>query len=133
MSVIARELGVGVYALRRVVDRLYAEGARELAYNKTAKGGVFVYDVEAIKIAAAPHLTELRAKRAAREADQAASFERRVEANIPKEPQLWAASAEAFGVSTEAPQNQMTALLLPPAPSRHPEPEVIVMLKRQSP
>jgi hypothetical protein len=92
MSVIARELGVGAYALRRVVDRLYREGARALAYTKTAKGS-FVYDVDAVKGAVAPHLAELRAKWATREAEQARITQRRAAARMGHRDKRMAAKA----------------------------------------
>jgi hypothetical protein len=76
MSVIARDLGVGAYALRRIVDRLCGEGAPSLAYTRTPKG-TFVYDVEAVKVAVAPHLAELRAKWATRETEQTRFVRRR--------------------------------------------------------
>src|SRR5580658_5881386 len=122
MNVIARELGVGAYALRRVIDRLYREGARALAYTKTAKGR-FVYDVDAVKGAVAPHLAELRAKCAAREAEQARSAERRSEARIGHRANRMAVKAKgAWG--EKAAKKRTTMFALQPPPSRRPEPLV---------
>src|SRR5580658_1654976 len=71
MSGIAAELDVGASALRQLVDRLYRAGNGALGYSKTPDGGA-VYDVEAVKVAVAPHLDELRERRRAHEARQAA-------------------------------------------------------------
>src|SRR5580658_11096280 len=130
MNVIARELGVGAYALRRVVERLYREGARALAYTKTAKGR-FVYDVDAVKDAVAPHLAELRAKCAAREAEQARSDERRSEARIGHRANRMA--VKATGVwGEQVPRKPTTVLPSQAPPDRSPEP-VVVMRKRRTP
>jgi hypothetical protein len=130
MNVIARELGVGAYALRRAVERLYREGARTLAYTKTAKGR-FVYDVDAVNVAVAPHLAELRAKCAAREAEQARSDERRSEARIGHRANRMAAKAKgAWG--EQAPKERTTVFPLQPTPSRRPE-LAVATRKRQTP
>jgi hypothetical protein len=130
MSVIARELGVGVYALRRIVDRLYREGACALAYTKTAKGS-FMYDVEAIKVAVAPHLAELRAKWATREAKQARSAQRQAEARIEGRAERMAANAKAVW-GKHAPKKRTTVLPSQAPPSRRPEP-LTVARKRRTP
>jgi hypothetical protein len=130
MNVIARELGVGAYALRRVVERLYREGARTLAYTKTAKGR-FVYDVDAVNVAVAPHLAELRAKCAVREAEHARSDERRSEARIGHRANRMAAKAKgAWG--EQAPKKRTTVFPLQPTTSRRPE-LAVVTRKRQTP
>jgi hypothetical protein len=130
MNVIARELRVGAYALRRVVDRLYREGARALAYTKTAKGH-FVYEVDAVKGAVAPHLAELRARWATRDAEQARSSQRRAAARIGHRDKRMAAMAKAAW-STEPPKERTTVLPSQPPPARRPEPTV-VMRKRRTP
>jgi hypothetical protein len=131
MSVIARELGVGAYALRRVVDRLYREGARALAYTKTAKGR-FEYDVDAIKRAVAPHLAELRARWATRDAEQARSAQRRAAAKIGHRDKRMAAKAKAVW-GEQAPKRRPRVFPSRPSPpSRHPEP-VVVTPKRRAP
>jgi hypothetical protein len=130
MNVIARELGVGAYALRRVVERLYREGARVLAYTKTAKGR-FVYDVDAVKGAVAPYLAELRAKCATREAEQARSAQRRAEARIGDHAKHMAVKAKAAW-GEKAPKKRTTVFPLLPPPSRRSEP-VVAMRKRRVP
>jgi hypothetical protein len=130
MNVIARELGVGAYALRRVIDRLYREGARALAYTKTAKGR-FVYDVDAVKGAVSPHLAELRAKCAMREAEQARSAQRRAEVRVGDHAKYMAVKAKAAW-DGQAAKERTTVFPLQPPPSRRPEP-VVAMRKRRAP
>lgn len=130
MNVIARELGVGAYALRRVVERLYREGARALVYTKTAKGR-FVYDVDAVKGAVAPYLAELRAKCATREAQQDRSALRQAGARIGGHAEHMAAKAKAAW-NEQPPKKRTTVFPLQPPPSRRPEP-VVAMRKRRMP
>jgi predicted transcriptional regulator len=70
MSTIAAELGVGAKALRRIVDRAYRAGNVALAYTKTAEGAL--YDVDAVKVAAFPHLPDLRIQRMQHEREETA-------------------------------------------------------------
>jgi transposase-like protein len=133
ISAIARELGVGAYALRRVVDRLHREGHRGLACTKTAKGR-FVYDVDAVMGAVAPHLAELRAKCASREAEKARSAQRRSEARIGRHAHRKAGKAKAAW-GEQAPKKRTTPLTSQLSPSRRPEPvvAVVAMRKRRMP
>jgi hypothetical protein len=130
MNVIARELGVGAYALRRLVDRLYREGARGLGYTKTAKGR-FVYDVYAVKVSVAPHLAELRAKWATREAEQARAAQRRAAARMGHRDKRMAAKAKATW-DEQAPKKRTTEPTSRPLPSRRAEAEGVVIRKKRT-
>jgi hypothetical protein len=69
MSTIARELGVGSDALKRTIGRAYQAGNVALAYTKTPEGAL--YDVDAVKLAAAPFLSELRERFSRYQAEEA--------------------------------------------------------------
>jgi hypothetical protein len=148
IGTIARELGVAGHALKETVGRLYRAGAGELRYTKTPEGAL--YDVDAVKLAVAPHLPELRERWSKSQAEEAAGAERRAE-RAASHDRLMASHAKP-GTATSTPSKPMgqpgptpkhTSTFPPrslenpsrsrPLPPRRAEPEVVVLRRRPVP
>jgi hypothetical protein len=138
MSGIAAELGVGGGALRQVVDRLYRAGNWALGCSKTPDGGT-VYDVEAVKVAVAPHLDELRERRCAHEARQAderaAAETRRAARAVAHAAYVAAKAGRSTGAeaSRKADPSKKPASASPPHPRRQAHAPEIVYRRRPGP
>jgi hypothetical protein len=103
IGTIARELGVAGHALKETVGRLYRAGNVALGYTKTLEGAL--YDVEAVKMAVAPHLPELRERWSKSQAEEAAGAQRRAE-RAAAHDMLMASHAKP-GKATAGPSNVM--------------------------
>lgn len=133
MGTIARELGVAGHALKETVGRLYRAGNVALGYTKTPEGAL--YDVEAVKLAVALHLSELRERWSKSQAEEAAGAKRRAE-RAAAHDRLMASHAKP-GTATSTPSKPMgqpgPTPRTRPAPPRRAEPEVVVLRRRPVP
>jgi hypothetical protein len=140
MGTIAKELGVAGHALKETVGRLYRAGNVALAYTKTPEGAL--YDVEAVKLAVALHLSELRERWSKSQAEEAAGAKRRAE-RAAAHDRLMASHAKP-GTATSTPSKPMGqpgptpkhTLAFPPLGNprpRRPGPEVVVLRRRLVP